>query len=122
MLGGVVVSEQLSLLAPSEGGIERIQARLLARHDDPATSKAAAKKMVEGRKLSEQQTRALRFLENFGPGTTWEIADRQDMMNRVNCHYLLARRLPELERKGLVRTTGEVRDGARVWETVSNAV
>jgi hypothetical protein len=33
-------------------------------------------------------------------------------------HHMLARRLPELAREGLVRTTGLVRDGSRVWEVV----
>jgi hypothetical protein len=106
---------QQPLFTPTAQG--EISARLLARRDDPVTSKAAASKTAKS--LPEKQWWALCWLRAFGPGTTRELAERSP--NPTTTHYDLARRLPELERKGLARTTGEVRDGARVWESVNSA-
>lgn len=115
---------QQCLFVPGTAGRE-ILARTLARKSDPATSLAAARRAVQT--LSEQQGNALDLLAAHGPGTTREISARYvygfnygdgaaEYQERI--HYLLARRLPELERKGLARTTGDVRNGARVWEAV----
>ncbi len=113
---------QLSLLTPGSGGIETptVQERLLARADDPDTSKAAASKVAAH--LSESQERALWYIQIYGPGTLREIAeaalDDMAIVDAVALYHELARRVSELRRNGLVRLTGEIREGCRVWEAV----
>ena len=118
-----------------QGGIfdtdfaNRLRARVLARRDDPATSKQAARRTA--RKLTEGQDQALATLVAYGPGTThqlgWlatmrDVTGRQDRATAI--HHELARRLPELERKGRARvqrdTDGSERtfNGSRIWEVV----
>lgn len=113
---------QFSLFSPGVGGLEQptVQERLLARADDPVTSKAAA--VTVAAHLSESQERALWHIQLYGPGTLREIADAalDDMaiVDAVALYHELARRAPELRRDGLVRLTGELREGCRVWEAV----
>lgn len=122
-----------------------VQARLLSRREDPVSSHQAAMRLVESGRLTAQQGVALSVLSEYGSGTTWEVAGR--LANKAEgyrpqiaerFHYMLARRLPELERKGLVRVQQDpakpcrckpgakrcrcrdvVRDGSRVWEAVA---
>ena len=129
---------QLALLAPGSGGTEQpLQARLLARADDPATSKAAA--LDVSIRLVECQERALAVIRGYGPGTLLEIAEDAARVRAgtdpVRLYHELARRAPELERARKVmvqqnyalpcrgHAEGEpchchdVRvNGARVWE------
>jgi len=129
------MSNQLTLLNPGQGGRETpsVQERLLARREDPVTSKTAARTMVESGKLTEQQKWAWLLVKTYcevhGSGTARELtySDRS--------YFPLCRRLPELERLGLVRVQQDpsklcrckpdatrcrcrdvVRDGSRVWE------
>lgn len=120
------MSTQGSLFNPGEGGRETptIQARILSRHDDPPTSKAAAARTA--RMLTESQDQALACLMEYGPGTTHELAAKAARLDVIGgadrataIHHELARRLPELERAGLVRVTGEIRNGSRCWEIIS---
>ena len=147
------MTRQGSLFAPGSANREEpIQAvadefpfvaRLLARTADPVTSKQAARRVGESGRLSKGQIDCLAHIRAFGPGTTWEIALRHPWVVRgrvtpESLHYLMARRLPELERKGLVRVQQDpskpcrckpnakrcrcrdvVRDGSRCWEVVS---
>ena len=130
------MTRQLPMFAPGSANREEpIQARLLARADPPATSKQAARRVVESGRLTKQQEWALAILQRYGPGTCWTLAYRQPIEEPVGVHFMLARRLPELERKGLVRVQQDpskpcrcrpkatrcrcrdvVRDGSRVWE------
>jgi len=101
---------QLSLLASDFGNALKI--RMHHRREDPDTSREAARKVVKN--LTTQQGRALNLVGAFGPGTTWEIAQQRRMVDWYSgtlesLHYLLARRLPELEAAGLV-TCGRIRD------------
>ena len=135
---------QLSLLSPGAGNIETptVQARVLARADDPATSKAAASKVSVH--LSESQERALFIITLYGPGTLREIArdycERALDPNWIDAaalYHELARRAPELRRAVKIRVQqdpslpcrghedGEpchchdvVIEGCRVWEVV----
>ena len=121
---------QTVLFAPGSANREEpIRARVLARRDDPVTSKQAARRIVESGRLSKGQIDCLAHIRAFGPGTTWEIALRHPWVVRgrvtpESLHYLMARRLPELERKGLVRVQRDdkgrdvKRDGSRCWEVV----
>ncbi len=43
-------------------------------------------------------------------------ADDPDWIGTAALYHELARRAPELRRAGLVRLTGEIIDGCRVWE------
>lgn len=119
-----------------------MQAKLLARRDDPATSTQAARRVVESGRLTEQQDEVLSILEVNGPGTAKELSISEGFLPRheeERFYYTLCRRLPELERKGLVRVQQDpskpcrckrgakrcrcwdvVRDKSRVWEIVPN--
>lgn len=142
------MSSQGSLFAPGSANREEpIQARLLARNTDPVTSHQAAKRVVESGRLTEQQEFSLQAVKEDGPGTVHEIARRGALVHGIRTltekwetdwRYMLARRLPELERKLLVRVQQDpskpcrckpnakrcrcrdvVRDGSRVWEMCS---
>lgn len=120
---------QLTLLTPGVGGLETptIQERLLARTEDPATSKAAAARVA--RSLAECQAFALYVIDTYGPGTLREIADAYTKgafdprwVDTTKLYHELARRAPELAREGLIGYQRDARglavrvDGARVWE------
>ena len=113
---------QGTLFNPGAGNIEQptVQERLLARADDPETSKAAA--AVTAAHLSESQELALWYIQIYGPGTLREIAeaalDDMAIVDAVALYHDLARRAPELLREGLVHLTGELREGCRVWEAI----
>ncbi len=79
-------------------GLDDFSARLLSRRQDPETSKAAGRDLVQSWKLSKQQFLAITYLR-VHPGTTaWEMAGGD-----ISIRYFLNRRLPELVRKGLAR-------------------
>lgn len=84
---------------------------LRARRNDPSTSKAAARRASD---FAAGHWGAIRCSLATGPATFRELAERTGIER-----HAIARRLPELERAGFVRTTGEVRDNARVWELVA---
>ncbi len=181
---------QGSLFSPGSANREvPIQAKLLARREDPETSKRAARR--KARRLTEGQQQAHAALIAYGPGTTHQIAwkatsldeptricpycgrsfhspdgrlPKHHMPGRLRAfsdrpwcpgydntalpssahqdraaaiHHELARRFPELERKGLARVQQDpskpcrckpnakrcrcrdvVVDGSRVWEVV----
>lgn len=124
---------QQSLFHPGSGGREEFQVRLHTHKGDPETSQEAARRLVATETLTLQQVRAAWMVRKFGPATTWEIAGsiaetstgyRPPVAEEI--HYMLARRLPELERKGLVRVQRDksgkevVRQKSRVWEIVPN--
>ena len=119
---------QQSLFAPGPGGIEQpAQAKLLARRDDPETSKAAAAKLAAV--LPECQERALAVIRLYGPGTLRQIAHRgvendTSKGDATALYHELARRCGELAGAGLVdyqrdETGRAVKvDGSRVWGTI----
>jgi len=77
-------------------------AHKLARTDDPATSKAAAKSCKELR--SEHHRLILEALSEVGDANADEIADVCGLHR-----HQVGRRLNELERAGYVRLTGTTR-------------
>lgn len=83
---------------------------LFARATDPGTSWAAAKAAEP--LAGTQRACVLAALRQHGPQTYREL----DLL--LNWHTGAQRRLPELERQGLVRPTGDEREGCRVWEAV----
>ena len=116
----------------------RLRARTLARADDPATSKQAARRVV--RRLTEQQDEVLCVIQSNGPGTARELSISEGFLpahEEERFYYTICRRLPELERRRLVRVQQDpskpcrckpnatrcrcrdvVRDNSRVWEVV----
>lgn len=88
-----------------------------ARATDPGVSHAAAARVDEF--VGAHVDRIYSCLEKHGPQTKDQIAARTGLTP-----VQVDRRLPEMERDGDVRTTGEVRKSAsgrdeRVWEAVA---
>lgn len=88
----------------------------IARRTDPESSKAAAEDITESGLRAHQQAEVLRLVRAHPKHTSLELAQHGSLDR-----YAIARRLPELERAGLVRR-GEIRPcsvGARpalTWE------
>jgi hypothetical protein len=88
----------------------------IARHDDPESSKAAAREFTSSGLRARQQAEVLRLVRAYPGHTSLELAQHGSLDR-----YAIARRLPELERAGLVKR-GEMRRcavGARpalTWE------
>lgn len=85
-----------------------------ARADDPDTSKAAALAAAEF--AGDHRAKILGSLLTQGEGTCYEIAARTGLD-----HVAVARRLPELEERGVAKPTDATRKGptgrsCRVWE------
>lgn len=124
------------------GSFGMIELRLRTHRGDPATSYAAARKMVASGRLNEQQRLVLEIVMEYGPGTIHELATREAgtgpaQIWETEWKYTLARRLPELQLKRLVRVQQDptkpcrckgsdrpchcqdvIRDGSRVWEAI----
>lgn len=86
-----------------------------ARSSDPSTSKEAAAQVEE---FSSAMYRNISAELSKGAGTYEELADRMNAGKDQLC-----KRLPEMERLGIIRLTGELRKGStgrnqRVWEKV----
>ncbi|MEB3196134.1 MAG: hypothetical protein VKP62_02925, partial [Candidatus Sericytochromatia bacterium] len=84
-----------------------------ARATDPVTSHQAAERAAPA--ASGQRACVLAVLRQYGDLTYREIDQR------LNWHTGAQRRLPELERLGLARPTGDERDGCRVWTAMEAA-
>lgn len=82
-----------------------------ARTSDPITSHKAAKR-ADAFALSHA-ARILYVLRYEGAGTAEHIAKFTGLTI-----VQIDRRLTEMERKGLIRTTGAVYNGFRAWEAV----
>ena len=85
-----------------------------ARADDPDTSKAAALAAAEF--AGDHRAKILGSLMTQGPATIYELAARTGLD-----HVAVARRLPELEERGVAMPTDATRKGptgraCRVWE------
>ena len=69
-----------------------------ARRTDPQSSHAAGRKVEANGKASDQRAQCLQAVERFPGHTSQELADKLGFDR-----YMLARRLPELRQRGLVR-------------------
>jgi len=82
----------------------------LARSTDPDTSKRAAARM-RGHPCRSHYVAIM--------GALWRPMTGKDIARLTGLTFeQVARRLPELETRGEIRPTGQVRDGAREWERV----
>lgn len=92
----------------------------LSHTNDPATSYAAAKEMVESGKLNRQEQEiwsaflGLRGCWGWNGCTAKELARYMSGGNERN-YYTIQRRLSGLHNKGKIERTGEKRDGCCVW-------
>jgi DNA-binding MarR family transcriptional regulator len=86
----------------------------MARRTDPPTSHAAARHMIESGKLTEQQKKTLDLVNKYPNHTSDELATKGSLDR-----YQLGRRLPELEREGLITRGNERRStvGGRMGAT-----
>ena len=88
---------QLPMFAPGSANREEsVQARVLARRDDPEPSRVAARSAAN--RLGKQQASTLNAVRSMPGSTSWELAG-----GNVTLRYLYNRRLPELVMKGVVR-------------------
>lgn len=78
----------------------------LARKSDPYTSKQAANKAA---KIAPSQRNIIAAALST-PGTVKAISDRCGLSQ-----YAVSKRLPELQRMGLIELTGREIDGCREW-------
>ena len=96
---------QLSLTIPGSGGIETV---LHHRAADPVPSRKAAKRVVQ-ESLQSECAQALWMLTRCNRSTTRVIAAAAGVDDPDTLHHMLARRLPDLERKEKV-TCDRVKD------------
>lgn len=82
----------------------------LARRTDPATSHAAANRAAF---IAPSQRNIIAAALAYEPGTVKMIADRTGLSQ-----YAVSKRLPELERMGLIELTGREIEGCREWRKV----
>ena len=82
----------------------------LARRTDPATSHAAANKAAS---ITPSQRNIIAAALAYEPGTVKQISDRCGLSQ-----YAVSKRLPELQRMGLIELTGREVDGCREWAKV----
>lgn len=74
--------------------------RIRARSSDPHTSHEAAQEMLASGKLNAQCQEVLLALRDRDGSTSAEIGQQ---LSQSHGRYVAGRRLPDLERKGLVR-------------------
>jgi hypothetical protein len=113
------VGSQLGMFAPGSGGREAstVQARLLARTDDPATSKRAAKKIVH-RGDDSSLGEFLNVLLQSGELTCKEAAQRVHLIAGYSADYWNSefnKRVKSWAVAGHIELTGDERGGGRVW-------
>ena len=77
-----------------------------SRRSDPQTSKAAASRAA---KIAPSQRNIIAAALST-PGTVKQISDRCGLSQ-----YAVSKRLPELQRMGLIELTGREIDGCREW-------
>ena len=77
-----------------------------SRRSDPKTSKAAASRAA---KIAPSQRNIIADALRE-PGTVKDVAERTGLTQ-----YAVSKRLPELQRMGLIVATGVEREGCREW-------
>lgn len=91
---------QLTLIAPIPQ----------ARRTDPLTSHAAAKKAAP---IAPSHRNIIAAALAYEPATVKMISERCGLSQ-----YAVSKRLPEMERMGLIKLTGREIDGCREWRRV----
>ena len=83
---------------PQQEGVDRALRVPVAAKDDPGTSQAAGESVTGSGKREGQQMAALALVKRYPGCTSLELARKGGTLDR----YVLARRLPEIEKGGLV--------------------
>ena len=98
-----------------------LEAKRHARRTDPESSHEAAAELVESGRVNDQCQRVLEALQRFDRTTSAELAWHSGMDR-----FVVARRLPDLERKGLAKKGGykhcPVGGRKAVWWTVTGDI
>ncbi len=113
--------EQTSLFTPGTAGRETFTAQLLTRAADPEPSGAAAREAIRSGARVKDADRVLAWLRQWGPATSWELATLAadgDEKQALRLHYMISRRLPDIEKLGRV-TCERQRDAT--GKTISTA-
>ena len=92
-----------------------IETRLLHRTTDPATSKAAARRVVKSMRLGVSLREFLNILSVYGPMTCREASERMPASESDYWNAEFNKRVHSWHVAGHIELTGEVRDGGRVW-------
>jgi len=74
----------------------------IARRSDPETSKEAAREITQSGRREGQLLVVLTLVRKYPRKTSAELAAKADLQGIPFDRYVLARRLPELEKAGLV--------------------
>ena len=104
------MTTQIDLFDPT------FKSRMLARNSDPQTSHKAAKQVSVF--ANNHHRKIYEALQTMKDGTFYEIAERSGLEPAS-----VWRRLNEMEKDGLIQTTGEERKGptnrlCRVWKSI----
>jgi hypothetical protein len=96
---------------PAESGQVGLFSQQARRSDSPDTSRVAEAAVRSSGTAETQTSVILEYLEAHPHSTTLEVFSYAAADGRLRDRYSVARRMPELERRGLVR-----RDGVRRCE------
>lgn len=113
--------ETFDFLPPVAPGIERALRSPIAASSDPDTSHLAAKAVTESGQREGQLLAVLAVLKKYPRLTSMELAHHASEPDKMR--FICARRLPELERGGLVRRAGKRECSisgmkATIWEAI----
>ena len=81
----------------------------VARRTDPKVSHEAAAKAAS---IAPSHRNIIAAALRYSPGTVKQISDRCGLSQ-----YAVSKRLPELERMGLIELTGRELEGCREWKS-----
>ena len=87
--------------------------RSLARRTDPATSKAAARRVVKSGRMGVELSKFLKILKECGPMTCKQVSGFTD--DPGYWAFRFNSRAHAWHVAGHIELTGETRDGGRVW-------
>lgn len=111
------MNAQMSLFASEPAGPRRIDPKTLAKRGQSTSKKAAEKLVDSGNHKAQMEIVLIHLRENPGV-TSLELAERAGMDR-----YVVARRLPDLLKQGLVRQCAARKcriggSSAMTWEAV----
>lgn len=87
----------------------------IVHRNDPITSHKAAEKMIKSGKLTKQQESVLKIIRKYCE--EHEDFTPKEVAGGINALYFaIQRRKNELANEGLIKTTGEERNGCEVWK------
>ncbi len=99
------------------------QTKHLSHRTDPQTSRDAAEKLVESGGLGRQQKMVFSAIVEYSRGLAYPCGFTSKGLSSWSSfnYHLIARRLNELEKKGLIEITDRRRDNCAVWKLKEKA-